>query len=84
MIQKIVEYRAKTAILTALDRLNPNYDFVHTWNIPAVCLDAYQNEQIKLIDMKLHMPYGSRLGGGELIRIKSLCFFRRSRCIAIL
>lgn len=68
VIQKIVEYtESKTAILTALDRLNPNYDFVHTWNIPAVCLDAYQNEQIKLIDMKLHMPLWQQIGVGGVI-----------------
>lgn len=68
VMHQIVEYtHSKTAILTALDRLNPNYDFVHTWNIPPAGVDAYQNEQIKLIDMKLHLPLWKRMGIGDVL-----------------
>ncbi|KAA8731179.1 helix-turn-helix transcriptional regulator [Acinetobacter qingfengensis] len=54
-----------TAIFTATDQLSPNYDFVFTHNIPEESMRAYQEEQLKVIDMRLHAPYWSAkpLGG---------------------
>lgn len=68
VIEAIVRYNnSKTAIFTALDQLSPSYDFVHTYNIPQVCIDAYQDERIKVIDMKLHAPLWQQTGVGDTI-----------------
>lgn len=68
IIQKIVDYtNSRTAIFTALDQLNPNSDFVHTYNIPSECLQAYSDERIKVIDMKLHVPLWSNSGIGSVM-----------------
>ncbi|WP_104470895.1 LuxR C-terminal-related transcriptional regulator [Acinetobacter indicus] len=67
-IEAIVHYtNSKTAIFTALDQLSPSYDFVHTYNIPQACIDAYQDERIKVIDMKLHAPLWQQIGVGDTI-----------------
>lgn len=68
VIEAIVHYtNSKTAIFTALDQLSPSYDFVHTYNIPQACIDAYQDERIKVIDMKLHAPLWQQIGVGDTI-----------------
>lgn len=68
IIQKIVDNTgSKTAIFTALDQLNPNSDFVHTVNIPDECLQAYSDERIKVIDMKLHTPLWKKSDIGDLV-----------------
>ncbi|QIC78391.1 helix-turn-helix transcriptional regulator [Acinetobacter indicus] len=68
VIEAIVQYtNSKTAIFTALDQLSPSYDFVHTYNIPQACIDAYQDERIKVIDMKLHAPLWQQIGVGDTI-----------------
>lgn len=68
VIEAIVHYtNSKTAIFTALDQLSPSYDFVHTYNIPQACIDAYQDERIKVIDMKLHAPLWQQTGVGDTI-----------------
>ena len=68
VIGQIVEYtHSKTAILTALDQLNPNSNFVHTWNIPHAGIDDYQNEHGKLIDMRQYMPLWKQMGIGDVI-----------------
>lgn len=48
---------SSTAIFTVTDQLSPNYDFVFTHNIPPESMSAYQNEQVKVLDMRLHAPY---------------------------
>ena len=69
VIGQIVDYtRSKTAILTAMDQLNPNYDFLHTWNISQAGVDAYQKEQMKLMDMKFHLPMWTHVALGEAIQ----------------
>ena len=68
VIEAIVHYtNSKTAIFTALDQLSPSYDFVHTYHIPQACIDAYQDERIKVIDMKLHAPLWQQIGVGDTI-----------------
>lgn len=68
VIEAIVHYtNSKTAIFTALDQLSPSYDFVHTYNIPQACIDAYQDERIKVIDMKLHAPLWQQIRVGDTI-----------------
>ena len=68
VIRQIVEFtQSKTAVLTALDRLNPNYDFEHAFNIPQAGLDAYHDEQVRLIDMALHIPLWQQQGIGGVI-----------------
>lgn len=70
VIQQIVEYTdSKTAIFTALDQLNPNADFVHTFNISEQCLQAYSDERIKVIDMQLHLPLWNQIGVGGIMSL---------------
>lgn len=57
--------QSKTAIFTSCDQLNPNYDFVYTHNINQETLNAYQDERIKIIDMKLHAPLLVKVGVGK-------------------
>ena len=65
VIKDIVNHtKSKSAIFTGLDQLNPGYDFVYTHNIPNETLAAYQDDRIRVVDMKLHMPLwnGSEIG----------------------
>ena len=58
VLTEIVDFTGSTtAIFTATDQLSPNYDFVFTHNIPPESMRAYQDEQIKVLDMRLHAPY---------------------------
>lgn len=59
--------QSSTAIFTAVDQLNPSFDFVYTHQIPAQCLTAYQDERINIIDMKLHVPLWQKAGVGGII-----------------
>ncbi len=59
--------QSSTAIFTAIDQLNPHFDFVHTHQIPEHCLAAYQDERINVIDMKLHVPLWQKAGVGGII-----------------
>ena len=70
VIQDIVQYtQSHSAIFTGLDQFNPAYDFVYTYNIPEESLAAYQDERIRVIDMKLHMPLWNKIDmGRHLIR----------------
>lgn len=68
VLESIVDYtQSKTAIFTVLDQLNPNYDFVYTHNIAKESLAAYQEEQVKVIDMKIHTPLWEKAGVGGVI-----------------
>ncbi|RLL41976.1 LuxR family transcriptional regulator [Acinetobacter cumulans] len=68
ILKKIVDYTAsKTAILTVLDLLNPKYNIVFTYNIPQASIDAYQDENVKAIDMKLHVPLWDSIGVGGVM-----------------
>ena len=68
VIQDIVQYtQSHSAIFTGLDQFNPAYDFVYTYNIPEECLAAYQDERIRIIDMKLHMPLWDEIDIGEAL-----------------
>lgn len=68
VIKDIVSYtKSKSAIFTGLDQLNPGYDFVYTHNIPQQSLKAYQDERIRVIDMKLHMPLWNKIDTGEVL-----------------
>ena len=69
VIKEIVDYtKSKAAIFTALDQLNPDANFVYSHNIPVSGLAAYQDEQVRLIDMKLHMPLFERLALGDVLQ----------------
>lgn len=57
--------QCKSAIFTAIDQLNPEYDFTYTHNIPEEALKAYQEEKIQIIDMRLHAPILLKAGIGE-------------------
>lgn len=56
-----------TGIFTAIDQLSPNYDFVFTHNIPPESMRAYQDEQVKVLDMRLHAPYWSEKALGDTV-----------------
>ena len=56
-----------TAIFTATDQLSPNYDFVFTHNIPTESMRAYQDEQVKVIDMRIHAPYWAEKALGDTV-----------------
>lgn len=56
-----------TAIFTATDQLSPNYDFVFTHNIPPESMLAYQDEHVKVLDMRLHAPYWMEKGLGDTV-----------------
>lgn len=68
VIENIVNYtESKTAIFTALDQFNPTFNFLHTYNIPPESVDAYRDENIKTIDMRLHMHLWTSIGLGNTV-----------------
>jgi len=68
VIQQIVQYtESQAAMFTALDQLNPAYNFVHTYNIPACSLETYQQEKIKTMNQKLHLPFWLEVGVGNAL-----------------
>lgn len=67
-IQQIVEYtNSKSAIFTALDQLNSHYNFTYTYNIPEQSLSAYQDENVRMIDMQLHASLFVEAGVGGVV-----------------
>lgn len=70
VLEMLVAYtESKTAIFVSLDQLNPEYDFVYSHQIPAVGLAAYEDERIKIIDMRLHTSLWQKAGIGGTIGI---------------
>ena len=69
-LESVVEFTdSTTAIFTVLDQLNPAYDFLYTHNIHEKSLAAYQEEQVKIIDMRIHTPLWEKVGvGGTIIK----------------
>ncbi|WP_228203376.1 hypothetical protein [Acinetobacter sp. CFCC 10889] len=45
-----------TAILSITDQLCPGHDIVFSHNISQQCMQVYQDEKVKVIDMHLHAP----------------------------
>lgn len=70
VLQEIIDYtHSSTAIFHCTDQLAPDAEFVHSCNIPSEGLLAYEDERIKVIDMKLHAPLWNGIGVGEVIAI---------------
>lgn len=68
VLTEIVDFTGSTtAIFTATDQLSPNYDFVFTHNIPPESMRAYQDEQVKVLDMRLHTPYWAEKALGDTV-----------------
>ncbi|MDH0031209.1 MULTISPECIES: helix-turn-helix transcriptional regulator [unclassified Acinetobacter] len=68
VLTEIVDFTGSTtAIFTATDQLSPNYDFVFTHNIPPESMRAYQDEQVKVLDMRLHAPYWAEKTLGDTV-----------------
>ena len=68
VIQHIVQYtESKAAMFTALDQLNPAYNFIYTYNLPQQSVERGQQERIKIIDKKLHLPLWQKLGVGNTL-----------------
>lgn len=66
VLESVAKYaQCKSAIFTAIDQLNPEFDFTYTHNVPAEALNAYQDERIQIIDMRLHAPILLKAGIGE-------------------
>ena len=63
---RLVEYTgSQSAIFTAIDQLNPKFNFTFTHNISELTLAAYHDEKIQMIDMQLHAPILKQQGLGE-------------------
>lgn len=69
LAELVVYTESKTAIFVSLDQLNPEYDFVYSHQIPEVGLAAYQDERVKVIDMRLHTPLWQEVGVGGVINM---------------
>ena len=66
VLQNVAAYtQCQSAIFTAIDQLSPAYNFTFSHNIPEQALQAYQEERIQIIDMRLHAPLLMRAGIGE-------------------
>lgn len=66
VLESVATYtQCKSAIFTAIDQLNPEYDFTYSYNIPDEAMLAYQDERIQVIDMRLHAPVLFKAGIGE-------------------
>ncbi|HAV3580448.1 helix-turn-helix transcriptional regulator [Acinetobacter baumannii] len=75
VLMGIVDFTGSTtAIFTATDQLSPNYDFVFTHNIPPESMRAYQDEQVKVLDMRLHSPYWAEKALGDTV-LQSFAFY---------
>lgn len=75
VLTEIVDFTGSTtAIFTATDQLSPNYDFVFTHNIPPESMRAYQDEQVKVLDMRLHTPYWAEKALGETV-LQTFAFY---------
>ena len=58
---------SSTAILSITNQLFPTQDIVFTHNISQECLRVYQDEQVKVIDMRLHAPYWDHKTLGDTV-----------------
>ncbi|GAA5014485.1 hypothetical protein GCM10023206_24630 [Acinetobacter puyangensis] len=68
VLTEIVDFTGSTtAIFTATDQLSPHYDFVFTHNIPPESMAAYQDEQVKVLDLRLHAPYWAEKALGDTV-----------------
>lgn len=68
VLMEVIDFTGSTtAIFTATDQLSPNYDFVFTHNIPPESMRAYQDEQVKVLDMRLHAPYWAEKALGDTV-----------------
>lgn len=75
VLTEIVDFtNSTTAIFTATDQLSPNYDFVFTQNIPPEGMLAYQDKQVKVIDMRIHAPYWIEKALGDTV-LQSFAFY---------
>lgn len=69
VLQSIVDItHSNTAIFTACDQLNPGHDFVFSHQIPQEGLIAYQDERVKVVDMKLHRSLWQQAGVGDVVK----------------
>jgi PAS domain-containing protein/DNA-binding CsgD family transcriptional regulator len=67
VLQQVVALtESNSAILTALDQLNPAYTVAFTHNIPAAPLQVYREARLDIIDMELHVPAMLRGGVGSI------------------
>ncbi|RKG32830.1 helix-turn-helix transcriptional regulator [Acinetobacter tianfuensis] len=70
VLEEVVRYTgSKTAIFVFLDQLNPEHDFIYSHQIPDVSMAAYQEECIKIIDMRLHAPLWQQAGVGGVVHM---------------
>lgn len=68
VLTEVVDFTGSTtAIFTATYQLSPNYDFVFTHNIAPESMRAYQDEYLKVLDMRLHVPYWMEKGLGDTV-----------------
>lgn len=68
VLSAVVDFTgSSTAIFTATHQLSPNYDFVFTHNIPEKSLQAYQDEDVKILDMRLHVPHWMEKALGDTV-----------------
>ena len=66
VLTRLVHYTgSQSAIFTAIDQLNPKFNFTFTHNISEAALAAYHDEKIQMIDMQLHAPILKQQGLGE-------------------
>lgn len=54
-----------SGMFTLLDQLNPEQNFIYTHNLPDHVLKAYQNEEIRTLDMRIHQPKLKQAGIGS-------------------
>lgn len=72
VIQRIVELsHSNSAIITALDKLNPAYTLVFTHNLPEAALQAYQSEGLDAIDMEVHGKIMIKEGIGKPVQVNT-------------
>ena len=75
---RLVEYTgSQSAIFTAIDQLNPKFNFTFTLNISELTLAAYHDEKIQMIDMQLHAPILKQQGLGEPVVLNWSAYAQR-------
>lgn len=68
VLRQLVELTdCNSAIITALDHLNPDYTVAFTHNIPAAPLQVYREAGLDRLDMELHIPPMLRTGVGTIV-----------------
>jgi PAS domain-containing protein/DNA-binding CsgD family transcriptional regulator len=67
VLQQLVTLTASnSAVLTALDQLNPAYTVAFSHNVPAEPLQVYREARLDIIDMELHVPPMLKGGLGSI------------------